>query len=82
MLNTLFSAIMKNFSIVIGSFGLKENAEKLMETTLIKGYKSNYYKRSNNLYSVVCASFDNRSMAENALSNVQIDFPDAWIYKP
>ncbi|MCI5058503.1 MAG: SPOR domain-containing protein [Flavobacteriales bacterium] len=75
------SAVLKRFNIVIGSFGVQENAERLVQNSHALGYESRYFKRSNNMYTVVCANFDDLEIAIQALYKVQEDYPSAWLLK-
>ena len=75
---------LKNFSVVVGSFGLLTNAEGLQQQLRDGGYNAQIVKNeSNNMFRVVAATFDNKSDAvnsRNAIRGTQFNEKgDAWL---
>lgn len=62
---TLISgAGLKQFSVVVGSFGLKSNAETCQSGLKQSGYDAQIvYNSKNNMYRVVSATYDDKSKA-------------------
>lgn len=71
---------LKNYSVVVGSFSLKANAEGLQGTLKSAGYDAQIvYNPSNNFYRVVAATFDLKSDAVNSRDQFRSKYPDAWL---
>lgn len=71
---------LKNFSVVVGSFSLKANAEGLQRTLKNAGYDAQVvYNPSNNFYRVVSATFDQKSDAVASRNQFRNKYPDAWL---
>ena len=71
---------LKNYSVVVGSFSLKANAEGLQGTLKSTGYDAQIvYNPSNNFYRVVAATFDLKSDAVSSRDQFRSKYPDAWL---
>ena len=75
---------LKNYSVVVGSFGLRANAEGLQQRLRDGGYDAQIVKNeSNNMFRVVAATFDNKNDAvnsRNAIRGTQFNEKgDAWL---
>ena len=71
---------LKNYSVVVGSFSLKANAEGLQGTLKSAGYDAQIvYNPSNNFYRVVAATFDLKSDAVSSRDQFHSKYPDAWL---
>ena len=71
---------LKNYSVVVGSFSLKANAEGLQGTLKSAGYDAQIvYNPSNNFYRVVAATFDLKSDAVSSRDQFRSKYPDAWL---
>lgn len=75
---------LRNYSVVVGSFGLRANAEGLQQRLRDGGYDAQIVKNeSNNMFRVVAATFDNKSDAvnsRNAIRGTQFNEKgDAWL---
>ena len=63
---------LKNFSVVVGSFGLQANAEGLMQQLRDGGYNAQIVKNeSNNMFRVVATTFDNKLDAANSRDQIR-----------
>ena len=73
----------KQFSVVIGSFGTKTNAESLKERMARQGYNSFLAQNEKGMYRVIIATFSDRSSAaaerESFKNKFYPDYQDAWI---
>jgi cell division protein FtsN len=71
---------LKNFSVVVGSFGLKANAEGLQTRLRNAGYDAQIVKNEErNMFRVVAATFDDKASAAANRDKLRNDYPDAWL---
>ena len=72
---------LKAYSVVVGAFGLKTNAEGVQQTLKNKGYNGAVIVRNEerNLYRVVAATFDSKADAVNSRNQLRSLYPDAWL---
>ena len=73
---------LKNFSVVVGSFSLKANAEGLQQTLNTQGYNAQVVVNnqvSPAMYRVVATTFDTKGEAAASRNALQEKFPGAWL---
>lgn len=71
---------LKNFSVVVGSFSLKANADGLQQRLKDKGYAAQLVKNNErNMYRVVAATFDSKAEAAASRNEFRATYPDAWL---
>ena len=73
---------LKNFSVVVGSFSLKANAECLQQTLKTQGYNASVVVNNNVtpvMYRVVATTFDTKGEAAASRNALQEKFPGAWL---
>ncbi len=73
---------LKNFSVVVGSFSLKANAEGLQQTLKNEGYDAQVVMNSNvspAMYRVVATTFDTKADAAASRNGLQTKYPGAWL---
>ena len=73
---------LKNFSVVVGSFSLKANAEGLQQTLKNEGYEAQVVMNNNVspvMYRVVATTFDNKADAAASRNGLQTKYPGAWL---
>ena len=73
---------LKNFSVVVGSFGLKENALGEQQRLKAQGYDAQVVVNNQVdpvMYRVVAASFDTKPEAAASRSALMEKFPGAWL---
>lgn len=71
---------LKNFSVVVGSFSLKANADGLQQRLKNAGYDAQIVKNNDrNMYRVVAATFDNKADAAASRNEFRAKYPDAWL---
>lgn len=73
---------LKNFSVVVGSFSLKANAEGLQNQLINAGYQAQVVL--NNavqpaMYRVVATTFDTKVEAAASRNDLQTKYPGAWL---
>lgn len=70
----------KNFSVVVGSFSLKANAEGLQRTLNDAGRTAQIvYNSARGLYRVVASTFDSKADAASSRDQLRGQYPDAWL---
>ncbi len=72
---------LKAYSVVVGSFGVKANAERLQGTLRGQGYNAQIVRTANNLYRVVAASSDSMSDIVSDKNRLKSSYADAWILR-
>jgi cell division septation protein DedD len=73
---------LKNFSVVVGSFSLKANAEGLQKTLKDDGYDAQVVVNSDvtpAMYRVVATTFDTKVEAVSSRSALMTKYPGAWL---
>ncbi len=73
---------LKNFSVVVGSFSLKANAEGLQQTLRNAGYQAQIVLNQAvqpAMYRVVAATFDTKAEAAASRNDLQTQYPGAWL---
>lgn len=71
---------LKGYSVVVGSFGLKTNAEGMQARLRNAGYDSQIvFNPSNNMYRVVASSFSNKADAVRSRDGLRSQYADAWL---
>ena len=75
---------LKNFSVVVGSFGLRANADGLQQQLRAEGYDAQVVKNeANNMFRVVASTFDSKADAVQSRDKIRgTKFnpnSDAWL---
>jgi len=72
---------LRNFSVVVGSFSVKANAEGLQQTLRNAGYDAQVvYNSARNMYRVVAATYDDKASAVRSRNDFKAgQYPDAWL---
>lgn len=71
---------LKNFSVVVGSFSVKANAESLMNRLKSAGYAAQLgYNSDRNMYRVIASTFDNKADAARSRDQLRSTYADAWL---
>ena len=71
---------LKAYSVVVGSFQLRGNAEGEVQRLINKGYDARLvYSADNNMYRVVAASFDNKPEAAASRDQLSQQYHGAWL---
>ncbi len=73
---------LKNFSVVVGSFSLKANAEGLQQTLKSEGYDAQVVINNSvtpAMYRVVATTFDTKADAAASRNGLQTKYPGAWL---
>ena len=73
---------LKNFSVVVGSFSLKANADGMQQTLKTQGYNASVVVNNNvtpAMYRVVATTFDTKGEAAASRNALQEKYPGAWL---
>ena len=71
---------LKAYSVVVGSFGVKANAEGLQQRLQNAGYSAQVdFNSGNNMYRVVAATFDSKADAVQSRNQLRATYADAWL---
>ncbi len=72
---------LQNFSVVVGSFSLKANAEGLYNTLKSAGYDAQIvFNGERNMYRVVASTFMDKAGAVKSRNELRTGkYPDAWL---
>jgi len=84
------SRLLKDYNVVVGSFGKKSNAENYRDTMRGRNYQAFLIQNASGLYRVVAASTDSRNAALEARDQIRATFanedqdlcPSAWLLIP
>ena len=73
--------IENGFFIIVGSFSTKQNAQKLVNELIRKGFKSASLagKSSSNLFRVSCSKYQTEKIAKKELEKLKLEFNGAWV---
>lgn len=71
---------LKGYSVVVGSFGLRANAEGMQSRLKNAGYDAQIvFNSGNNMYRVVSSTFDNKGDAVRSRDSIRSQYADAWL---
>ena len=71
---------LKNFSVVVGSFSLRANADGLQQRLKEAGYDAQIVKNTDrNMFRVVAATFADKASAAQSRNELRAKYPDAWL---
>ena len=71
---------LKAYSVVVGSFSLKANAEGLQNTLKAAGYAAQVaYNSGRGFYRVVASTYDDKASAVQSRNQFRAQYPDAWL---
>ena len=70
---------LKDYNVVIGSFGRRENADGLKQRMTAEGYKPVIVVNDRGMFRVILATFDTYKEARTQIAAVKDNFADAWV---
>ena len=69
-----------NFSVVVGSFSLRANADGLQQRLKEAGYDAQIVKNTErNMFRVVASTFADKASAAQSRNELRAKYPDAWL---
>lgn len=72
---------LKAFSVVVGSFSIKANAENLQKKLNGEGYAAQLAMNPSGMYRVIASTFDDLNSAVQSRNNLRNQFADAWLLR-
>ena len=71
---------LKSFSVVVGSFSVRANAEGLQSTLKSRGYAAQVaFNSGNSMYRVIASTSDVKADAVRSRNELRAQYPDAWL---
>ena len=71
---------LKAYSVVVGSFSVKANAEGLQQTLKNAGYDAQIaYNSGRNMYRVIASTFNDKESAVRSRNDLRSKYSDAWL---
>ena len=79
-LQLISGAGLKAYSVVVGSFGVKANAEGLQNTLKAAGYDAQVaFNAGNSMYRVIASTFNEKGAAVQSRDQLRSKYADAWL---
>lgn len=72
---------LKAYSVVVGSFSIRANADKLQQTLANSGYSAQIATNPQGMFRVIASTFDDLSGAVQSRNNLRSQYPDAWLLR-
>lgn len=70
---------LKDYSVVVGSFGSQDNATRLQTTLKGQGYDAQIVQSPSSMYRVVISTFADKASAVASRDKVRSTYADAWL---
>ena len=80
-LTLVSGAGLKAFSVVVGSFSIKANAENLQKKLNGNGCASQIAMNPQGMYRVIASTFDDLNGAVQSRNTLRAQYPDAWLLR-
>ena len=80
-LTLVSGAGLKAYSVVVGSFGVKANAEALQKKLSAQGYAAQLATNPQGMYRVIASTFDDLNSAVQSRNALRSEFSDAWLLR-
>ena len=72
---------LKAYSVVVGSFSIKANAEALQQTLNNAGYATQLATNPQGMFRVIASTFDDLNSAVQSRNTLRAQYPDAWLLR-
>lgn len=89
IVNASDNGLLKDYNVVVGSFGSKENAENMKNKMVGRGYKAFLVQNESGMYRVVAGGYDSRPDAMSVRDDIRSTYPteqgtcaEAWLLIP
>ncbi len=80
-LTLINGAGLKAYSVVVGTFSVKANADNLQRTLNNAGYAAQIATNPQGQYRVIATTFDDLGTAVQSRNNLRAQYPDAWLLR-
>ena len=78
--NVVSGSGLKAYSVVVGSFSVRSNAENLVSRLRSQGYDAQLaYNSARDMYRVVASTYADKGSAVQSRNNLRNTYPDAWL---
>ena len=78
--NVVSGSGLKAYSVVVGSFGVRANADGLQNTLRNAGYDAQIaFNSDRNMYRVIATTHDDKNSAISTKESLKATYPDAWL---
>ena len=89
IVNASDNGLLKDYNVIVSSFGSKENAENMKNKMVGRGYKAFLVQNESGMYRVVAGGYDSRSDAMSVRDDIRNTYPteqgtcaEAWLLIP
>lgn len=72
---------LKAYSVVVGSFSIRANADNLQKTLQNNGYQAQIATNPQGMFRVIASTFDDLNSAVNSRNALRNQYPDAWLLR-
>lgn len=72
---------LKAYSVVVGSFGVKANADNLQAKLKAAGYAAQIASNPNGMFRVIASTFDDLESAVQSRNTLRAQYKDAWLLR-
>ena len=80
-LTLVSGAGLKAYSVVVGSFSIKANAENLQRKLANAGYNAQIAANPQGMYRVIASTYDDMGSAVQSRNSLRAQYPDAWLLR-
>jgi len=80
-LTLVSGAGLKAYSVVVGSFSIKANAENLQRKLSNSGYYAQIAANPQGMYRVIASTYDDLGSAIQSRNTLRAQYPDAWLLR-
>ena len=78
--NVVSGSGLKAYSVVVGSFGIRANADGLQKTLRNAGYDAQIaFNSDRSMYRVIATTHDDKNSAISTKESLKATYPDAWL---
>jgi len=72
---------LRNFSVVVGSFTIRTNAENLQKKLTTAGYAAQLAMNPQGMFRVIASTYDDLNSAIQSRNVLRQQYPDAWLLR-
>ena len=72
---------LKAYSVVVGSFSIRANADNLQKTLQNNGYQAQIATNPQGMFRVIASTFDDLASAVSSRNALRNQYPDAWLLR-
>jgi len=80
-LTLVSGAGLKAYSVVVGSFSIRANADNLQRTLTNNGYAAQIATNPQGMFRVIASTYDDLGSAVQSRNTLRQQYPDAWLLR-